>query len=139
MNYYFLAWNLTFENMDNVSIEGICIHNQFNYIELPAADLQAAEKFYAEVFGWTFRRWGDDYLEINGAGISGGFDRLGTPNQGGGTVVMVYSSNLSATEADVRAQGCKISTEAFDFPGGRRFHFIDPNGNELAVWTARPL
>ena len=121
------------------SIEGVCVHHRLNYIELPAPDLAAAKAFYGAVFGWAFTDWGDAYVEFTGAGVSGGFDAAGTPNAGGGTVVMVYSDDLPATEAAVRGAGGTITEPAFDFPGGRRFHFADPAGNELAVWTSRPL
>ena len=121
------------------SIEGVCAHHRLNYVELPAADLDAAERFYGEVFGWRFQRWGDAYLEFLGAGVSGGFDRDGVANAGGGTVVMLYSDDLAATERAVREAGGAITTAAFDFPGGRRFHCGDPNGNEIAVWTSQPL
>ncbi len=112
-------------------------HHRFNYIELPATDLTAMKTFYGNTFGWTFKDWGESYVEIIGAGIEGGFDAASgarkPSNQG--ALVILYSDDLVATEKAVTENGGRISTELFEFPGGRRFHFTDPSGNELGVWT----
>ena len=112
-------------------------HHHFNYIELPADDLSAMKSFYGQAFGWTFVDWGDAYVAIHGAGVEGGFDansgQRKPSNQG--ALVILYSDDLSASEQLVMDSGGKISVPAFDFSGGRRFHFLDPSGNELAVWS----
>jgi len=112
-------------------------HHHFNYIELPATDLAAMKTFYGDAFGWTFQDWGDTYAAIQGAGVEGGMDAdAGTrkpSNQG--TLVILFSDDLIASEKAVIDAGGKISVPAFDFPGGRRFHFTDPSGNELGVWA----
>jgi len=112
------------------------VHHHFNYIELPATDLMAMKTFYGEAFGWTFQDWGDTYVAIHGSGVEGGFDgdQKRKPSRSGALVIL-YSDNLEASLDAVRSAGGEISVEPFPFPGGRRFHFVDPCGNELAVWT----
>jgi len=111
-------------------------HHSINYIELPLRDVEATKAFYANVFGWTFHDYGPDYQSFSGAGVDGGFNREAeiTP-PGSGVLVVLYSSTLEETLAAVRGAGAKILQEPYSFPGGRRFHFIDPNGVELAVWS----
>lgn len=110
-------------------------HHVINYIEFSVTDLQRAKAFYAAAFGWTFNDYGPGY-----AGIRGGEDEVGGLAKaeqvtGGGPLVVLYSEDLDASEAAVVEAGGEISTPTFEFPGGRRFHFRDPSGNELAVWT----
>lgn len=109
-------------------------HHRFDFIEIPATALAAAKKFYGEVFGWTFQDWGDDYADIQGAGLSGGLRKVDAAPARGGTLAIIYSDDLPASEAAVTRAGGTI-TERHEFPGGRRFHFVDPSGAELAVWT----
>jgi predicted enzyme related to lactoylglutathione lyase len=109
-------------------------HHQFDFIEIPATDLKAAKKFYGKAFGWTFQDWGDDYADIQGAGVSGGLRKVDAAPARGGTLAILYSTDLPASEKAVTKAGGKI-TERHEFPGGRRFHFVDPSGAELAVWT----
>ena len=112
-------------------------HHHFNYIELPATDVVAMKDFYGKAFGWTFQDWGETYVAIQGAGVEGGFDGESNnrkpSNQG--ALVILFSNDIEASEKSVVASGGKISVPTFGFPGGRRFHFVDPCGNELAVWT----
>ncbi|WP_040320180.1 VOC family protein [Aeromicrobium marinum] len=111
-------------------------HHTFDYIEIAAPDLEAGRTFYADVFGWTFVEYGPDYVAISspsGDGEVGGLDRAGVPGRGGPLVVL-YSDDLDATVEAVRTAGGTIVQEPFVFPGGRRFSFTDPAGNELAVW-----
>lgn len=111
-------------------------HHRINYVELPLKDADATKHFYGTVFGWTFQDWGPDYLSFHGAGLDGGFDRTADASASGqGALVVLYSDNLEATEQVVRDYGAMIVKPIFSFPGGRRFQFIDPNGNELAVWS----
>jgi predicted enzyme related to lactoylglutathione lyase len=111
-------------------------HHTINYIELPATDLEVTKKFYSTVFGWQFTDWGPTYISFAGAGIDGGFDSTGeTKPTSDGVLVILYSNNLEQTLQQVKDAGGAITKEIFEFPGGRRFHFMDPNGNELAVWS----
>ena len=113
-------------------------HHHFNYIELPATDLAAMKKFYGDAFGWTFQDWGDTYVAIQGAGVDGGFDAASENRKptDQGVLVILFSDDLVASEKAVIDAGGTISVPAFDFPGGRRFHFTDPSGNELGIWAA---
>lgn len=107
---------------------------QIDYIEFPARDIAAAKKFYSEVFGWKFEDYGPDYTSFIDGRIAGGF----TTDASGpalGALVVIYAGDLEGTQARVEAAGGKIVKAIFSFPGGRRFHFSDPNGNELAVWS----
>lgn len=112
-------------------------HHHFNYIELPATDLTAMKLFYGNAFGWTFVDWGDAYVAIQGAGVEGGFDANAGQRKPSdqGALVILYSDDLTASQRAVADSGGNISVPPFDFPGGRRFHFTDPSGNELAVWS----
>jgi len=108
-------------------------HHHIHYIEFTAPDLDAIKAFYGSVFGWQFQDWGPDYIGFERAGVAGGFQR-GEPIRGAGALVVLFSADLEATGAAVRAAGAPILKPIFAFPGGRRFHFADPGGNELAVW-----
>lgn len=110
-------------------------HHHFNYIELAATDIEAMKTFYGSVFGWTFQDWAPTYASIHGAGVEGGMEMGERKPSRDGTLVILHSNDLEASEAAVKAAGAEISVPIFSFPGGRRFHFIDPSGNELAVWT----
>ncbi|MFL0800202.1 MAG: VOC family protein [Agarilytica sp.] len=112
-------------------------NKQINYVEFAAKDLVASQTFFEQAFAWQFQSWGDEYLSFSNAGIEGGFYRAEKHNdcEAGGVLIVLYASALESTLADVRAAGGKISKEIFSFPGGRRFHFIEPSGNELAVWS----
>lgn len=116
-------------------------HHKFNYIELPGTDLAAMKKFYGTVFGWTFKDWGDAYVEILDGGVDGGFALASEERQPSnqGALVILFSDDLVKSEESVKENGGTISLEPIDFPGGRRFHFLDPSGNELGVWTKMPL
>lgn len=113
------------------------VHHSINYIELPSKDLKATKEFYNKVFGWEFQDWGETYVSFSGAEVDGGFELnpFGKQPTRDGVLVILYSNDLAASEKLVREAGAEIVTEAFDFPGGRRFHFLDPSGNELAIWT----
>jgi predicted enzyme related to lactoylglutathione lyase len=111
-------------------------HHSINYIELPLKDVKATKAFYSRVFGWAFQDYGPGYQSFTGAAVDGGFSAEATASApGAGPLVVLYSHDLEATLKEVREAGAPISKEPFSFPGGRRFHFIDPNGNDLAVWT----
>ena len=112
-------------------------HHKISYIEFTATDVARAKKFYGSVFGWSFKDYGPDYASFNAetAAMDGGFAK-GEPQAGKGTALIVlYSSDLKATEAAVIAAGGSIVVPTFEFPGGRRFHFSDGVGNVLGVWS----
>lgn len=111
-------------------------HHKFHYIELPSTDNTAMKAFYGAVFGWTFQDYGPSYTAIHGAGIEGGFDgNSDNKPTTDGALVIIYSEDLDSSQKAVETAGGAIITPIFDFPGGRRFHFEDPSGNGLAVWT----
>jgi predicted enzyme related to lactoylglutathione lyase len=113
------------------------IDRHIDYIEFPAGDLEKAKEFYSAVFGWSFEDYGPDYCSFLDAGVNGGFYRAplrGSASEGAALVV-IYADDLEATLERVTGHGGTIVKEIFSFPGGRRFHFADPNGNELAVWS----
>ncbi len=105
-----------------------------DYVEFCAQDLAAVKAFYSSAFGWVFKDWGDDYCDFTGAGLAGGFRREEAP-AAGGTLVVIYAADLAKTLAKIEVAGGTVSRPIFDFPGGRRFHFTDPCGNELGVWS----
>jgi predicted enzyme related to lactoylglutathione lyase len=110
---------------------------KIDYIELPAADFDAVESFYAKTFGWTFTDYGPEYRAFSDGKLDGGFFKsdLRSSTAHGAALVILFANNLEATRDAVLAAGGSISREIFSFPGGRRFHFQDPHGNELAVWS----
>ena len=114
-------------------------HHAIDYIEIPVTDLAEAKRFYGEAFGWTFNDYGDQYVGIRRADDpaleAGGFRPVDNVEPGG-VLVILYSEDLEESVAKVRAAGGEITAEPFEFPGGRRFHFRDPDGHELAVWSS---
>lgn len=105
-----------------------------DYIELPSTNMAAMKSFYGAAFGWTFQDWGPDYVSFSNAGLEGGFRGVDTAPPRGGTMVILFAEDLDEAERAVTGAGGKI-LERHEFPGGRRFQFADPTGNELAVWT----
>lgn len=108
---------------------------KIDYLELPATDIGGVKAFYAEVFGWTFTDYGPEYAAFD-EGLDGGFDadaahRVTAP------LPVLYAEDLQAMLERVEASGGVILRPIFEFPGGRRFHFRDPAGNELAAWSDR--
>ncbi len=113
-------------------------HHTIDYIEFSVRDLAAAKDFYGAAFGWAFNDYGPDYAGIraaDGEGEVGGL-RQTEELRTGGPLVILYSTDLEASLEAVRSAGGSVVQEPFSFPGGRRFHFLDPSGNELAVWSA---
>ena len=103
-----------------------------NYIEFASGDFDASRNFFENAFGWRFTHYGVDYAGIEDAGLDGGIARAENGHRE--PLVILYASDLDAAEAAVRDAGGEITLEQYDFPGGRRFHFREPGGNELAVW-----
>lgn len=113
------------------------VHEKINYVEFPATDLEATRAFFAEVFGWSFTAYGREYMAFSNEGLDGGFFQsdLHVSTSKGSALVVFYSENLAQTQAKIEKAGGSIIKPIFSFPGGRRFHFGDPNGNEYAVWS----
>jgi predicted enzyme related to lactoylglutathione lyase len=112
-------------------------HEKINYVEFPAKDINATKIFFTSAFGWTFTDYGPDYTAFENQGLDGGFytsEQTATTKKGGALVVF-YSNTLEETQAKIENAGGTIIQEIFSFPGGRRFHFADPNGNEYAAWS----
>ena len=107
---------------------------KIDYIEFGATDIPATKKFYGEVFGWKFTDYGPDYVSFEDGRMNGGFTKVQSVAPAG-TVIILYASALEDMLETVSRHGGKILKPIFSFPGGRRFHFSDPNGNELAVWS----
>lgn len=112
-------------------------HEKLDYVEFPAANMEATRAFFHQVFGWSFEEFGPDYCAFSNQGLDGGFYRseLYSSTRNGSALLVFYSTDLVATLAKVEAAGGRIEKPIFDFPGGRRFHFCEPSGNEFAVWS----
>jgi predicted enzyme related to lactoylglutathione lyase len=112
-------------------------HEKINYVEYPSKDIPATKRFFETVFGWGFVDFGPDYAAFSNQGLDGGFFRseLSSTSENGAALTIFYSQSLEATEEKVKNSGGVIIKEIFTFPGGRRFHFIEPSGNEFAVWS----
>ena len=112
-------------------------NEMINYVEFPASDIEATKAFFNKAFGWDFEDYGPDYAAFANQGLDGGFFRsdLKSTTETGGALVVFYSSDLETSVERVVAAGGVICKEIFSFPGGRRFHFTEPSGNEFAVWS----
>ncbi|HEY1132993.1 MAG TPA: VOC family protein [Nocardioides sp.] len=114
-------------------------HHAIDYVELSVGDLSASTRFYADAFGWRTTDYGPTYTgfrddpasEEEGGGLAATDERPGRP------LVLLYSDDLDATVAAVEAAGGTVTQAPYAFPGGRRFHFTDPTGNELGAWSER--
>jgi predicted enzyme related to lactoylglutathione lyase len=114
-------------------------NNSIDYVELPAANaaqLATTKEFYSSAFGWKYQDWAPEYADTQDSGITSGLnahegDRLKTP------LPVIYVEQLEETRAKIVSSGGNIQREIYPFPGGRRFHFVDPAGNELAVWSEK--
>ena len=112
-------------------------HEKINYVEYPARDIMATKAFFAKAFGWSFEDYGPEYTSFSDSGIAGGFYKaeLSARVETGSALIVLYSKDLESTYSKVVEAGGVILKEIFSFPGGRRFHFSEPSGNEFAVWS----
>lgn len=112
-------------------------HESINYIECPSRDLAATKRFFQDAFGWAFVDYGPDYAAFSGHGLDGGFFTSDAParTDSGSVLVVLYSARLEETLANVVAAGGDVVKPIYPFPGGRRFHFVEPGGSEFAVWS----
>ncbi|MBU2871244.1 VOC family protein [Colwellia sp. E2M01] len=113
------------------------LRETINYVEFPAKDIPATKAFFEQAFDWTFVDYGEEYTAFNNAGLEGGFfqSELVSSTANGACLIVLVSEDLEASERRVQQSGGIITQGIFTFPGGRRFHFTEPSGNELAVWA----
>lgn len=109
---------------------------QIDYVEFNVADIARSKDFYGRAFGWPFTDFGPSYCEFSDGRLKGGLTTTAPVNAAGGPLVILYASDLEDSETRVRQAGSRITKPIFSFPGGRRFQFSDPDGYELAVWSA---
>jgi predicted enzyme related to lactoylglutathione lyase len=107
---------------------------RIDYVEFTVSDMARTKAFYAEAFGWTYTDFGPSYTEFTDGRMKGGFD-ASEPVRAGGPLVVLYGRDLAALAQAVEQAGGRIVKPVFEFPGGRRFHFTDPDGYELAIWS----
>jgi predicted enzyme related to lactoylglutathione lyase len=112
-------------------------HHKIDYVEFSACDIPASKAFFECVFGWIFEDFGAEYAAFANAGIEGGFfaNNAYSRTEHGSALIVLYSDDLEQSYADIVAAGGIIAKPIFAFPGGRRFHFFEPSGNELAIWS----
>lgn len=112
-------------------------NNQLNYVEFAAKDLIRTKTFFEQVFQWQFTDYGPDYTAFSNQGLDGGFYQadLSSRSTQGAALLIIYANNLEQSLHAVTLAGGTIVKPIFNFPGGRRFHFLEPSGNELAVWS----
>ena len=110
---------------------------KIDYLELPADNFDAVQSFYAKAFNWSFTDYGPEYRAFNDGKFDGGFYKSDKQSntETGAALIVLYANDLETTKQTVLASGGKLHLDIFSFPGGRRFHFLDPHGNELAVWS----
>lgn len=111
-------------------------HEKLNYLEFPTRDLAVTKAFFENAFGWIFTDYGEEYTAFDNQGLEGGFFKSEkvSRSEAGATLAIFFSEDLAATQAKVERFGGKINQQIFDYPGGRRFHFIEPGGSEFSVW-----
>jgi uncharacterized protein len=115
-------------------------NHRIDYIELSVSDIARSRDFYGKAFGWSFKDYGPSYCEFNDGRLTGGFalggkDTPGDMIKAGGPLVILYAIDLAETQRRIESAGGKIIKPAYSFPGGHRFHFVDPDDYELAVWS----
>jgi hypothetical protein len=139
MAIMFFACSIVYASNQNKSSEvtKMSEHEKINYVEFPSKNLAVTKAFFVEAFGWSFVDYGPEYIAFKNEGLDGGFfksDLISSSNNGSALIVL-YSNALEITLSKIENTGGKIIKPIFSFPGGRRFHFTDPNGNEYAVWS----
>ena len=108
---------------------------RIDYVEYSATDIEATKNFFTTVFGWKFTDYGPEYTAFEDGRLNGGFAKVDSADGGSSPLVVIYATDLEAVKDAVKNNGGTIARDTYKFPGGRRFHFNDPNGNELAVWS----
>ena len=109
-------------------------HLKIDYVEFASTELAKSKAFFDRAFGWTFQDYGPEYAAMTNAGLDGGLQS--DPGEAGALpLIILKADDLEAAETAVTQAGGTITRPIFAFPGGRRFHFREPGGNELAVWS----
>lgn len=109
---------------------------RIDYVEIPVTDLDKTRAFFEALYGWEFQEWGPDYYSFSDGRLDGGLRRADEAAPASGVLLVFYSSDLERDYERVQALGATISQEIFEFPGGRRFHCVEPAGTEFAIWTS---
>jgi len=104
------------------------------YVEFNVRDAARAKAFYRAVFGWAFTDYGPDYTSFAADGVAGGFAKA-EPSGAGGPLMVFHAADLEGALARVRAAGGVVTKPIFAYPGGRRFHFRDLDGYDVAAWS----
>ena len=112
-------------------------HEKINYVEFPSQDIEKTKIFFTNAFGWEFQDFGPEYTAFSDQGLDGGFfkSELRSTTSNGGALIVFFSDDLESTLTKVENCGGVVVKPIFSFPGGRRFHFQEPSGNEFAVWS----
>ena len=113
------------------------LEGRIDYVENPVTDPGKARDFFSALYGWKFQEWGKEYISFNDGRLEGGFRHTEVPAPSMGVLLIFYSENPERDITRVKELGATISQEIFSFPGGRRFHFVDPVGTEFAIWSER--
>ncbi|MDH3975051.1 MAG: VOC family protein [Deltaproteobacteria bacterium] len=116
-------------------------NEKISYIEFPTKDIESTKKFFSTVFGWSFSDYGDEYSVVANAGVNAGFfkSEQNSSVANGSVLIVIYCKELKKTQQKVEQAGGSIVKPTFEFPGGCRFHFTDPNGNEYGVWSEKDI
>ena len=128
------------DNESTTDLSPVPQHHKIDYVEFASPDPEIARAFFEAVFGWRFTEYGTDYIAFHGAGLEGGLYRTDRPDQVSsfekcGSIIVFYSRDLEASQRLIQQHGGEVVKPIFGFPGGRRFHFTEPTGNELAIWS----
>lgn len=112
-------------------------HEKLNYVEFAAKDLEQTKMFFINAFDWKFEDYGPEYIAFSNQGLDGGFfkSELSSTTGKGGALLVFFSQEIEVTLSKIEKAGGLITKPIFSFPGGRRFHFVEPSGNEFAVWA----
>lgn len=112
-------------------------HEKIDYVEFPSCNLAETKAFFERAFGWEFEDFGPEYTAFSKQGLDGGFfqSEQHAATENGSALIVFYSQTLEDTLQKVKDAGGNIVKPIFSFPGGRRFHFTEPSGNEFAVWS----
>ncbi len=114
-------------------------HEKLNYVEFGTLDINSTKRFFETVFGWIFTDYGPEYTAFANQGLDGGFFKAEHTGitENGGALLVFYSADIKQTLSKVEGAGGHVNKPIFEFPGGCRFHFIEPGGNEFAVWSEK--
>ena len=133
----FLLPNLRDYNKLILELNMLHHHEKLDYVEFPSRNLEGTKQFFTQAFGWSFEDYGADYTSFADQGLNGGFFKSDSSatTESGSALLVFYSKDLEGTLNKVTSMGGKIVRPIFSFPGGRRFHFTEPGGNEFGVWS----